>query len=136
MLCCQRSKVPPEQQTNLPGTQTTLCKALCARQMMCRIPANDTHAAQVCCLVALMYGLIVLMCCAQSAGLATTVALTSSAVFCMHCWLQQDQAASLHPPLMYACILALVLLPWDVAFKVRTIWFFNSSEFVMQRSLL
>jgi FtsH-binding integral membrane protein len=57
----------------------------------------------------------------QSAGLATTVALTSSAVFCVHCLLQQDQAASLHPPLMYACILALLLLPWDVAFKVKSI---------------
>lgn len=60
----------------------------------------------------------------QSAGLATTVALTSSAVFCVHCLLQQDQAASLHPPLMYACILALLLLPWDVAFKVRSISFY------------
>lgn len=64
----------------------------------------------------------------QSAGLATTVALTSSAVFCMHCWLQQDQAASLHPPLMYACILALVLLPWDVAFK-ETRMFFSTTLF-------
>lgn len=57
----------------------------------------------------------------QSAGMATTVALTSSAVFCTHCVLQQDRAASLHPPLMYACILALLLLPLDFAFKVR-VW--------------
>lgn len=58
--------------------------------------------------------------CLQSAGLMTTVVLTSAAVFCAHCMLQQDKAAALHPPLMYACILALLLLPWDAAFKVCT----------------
>lgn len=48
----------------------------------------------------------------------TTVVLTSAAVFCAHCMLQQDKAAALHPPLMYASIVALLLLPWDAAFKV------------------
>lgn len=56
--------------------------------------------------------------CLQSAGLTTTVVLTSAAVFCVHCMLQQDKAAALHPPLMYACIVALLLLPLDTAFKV------------------
>ena len=36
----------------------------------------------------------------------------------MHCLLQQDRAAALHPPLMYGCIIALLLLPLDIAFKV------------------
>lgn len=49
----------------------------------------------------------------------TTVVLTSAALFCAHCMLQQDKAAALHPPLMYACVVALLLLPWDAAFKVR-----------------
>lgn len=54
----------------------------------------------------------------QSAGLMTTVVLTSAALFCVHCMLQQDKAAALHPPMMYACVTALLLLPWDMAFKV------------------
>ena len=48
----------------------------------------------------------------------TTVVLTSAALFCVHCMLQQDKAAALHPPMMYACVTALLLLPWDMAFKV------------------
>lgn len=64
----------------------------------------------------------------QSAGLMTTVVLTSAALFCAHCMLQQDKAAALHPPLMYACVVALLLLPWDAAFK-DTRMFFSATLF-------
>jgi hypothetical protein len=63
-----------------------------------------------------------LTCCVlppQMAVLMTAVALTSAAAFTTHNVLDQKVAAAAHPSLMYTMIIVLLLLPVDIAFKVR-----------------
>lgn len=54
----------------------------------------------------------------QTASLMSTVIGTSAAAFTIHNVSGQKAAAAAHPPLMYAMIVVLVLLPAEIAFKV------------------
>lgn len=61
-----------------------------------------------------------LTCCmarVQVTALGTVIVGTSATLFAHHLAAEQDVAASVHPPLMYCLLLALLLLPADFAYK-------------------
>ena len=53
----------------------------------------------------------------QVTALGTVIVGTSATLFAWHLSSEQDLAASMHPPLMYCLLLALLLLPADFAYK-------------------
>lgn len=54
----------------------------------------------------------------QVAALLTSVVTASGAAFLFHCSIQDNYTASLHPPALYLGLLALILNPTNLLFKV------------------
>ena len=57
--------------------------------------------------------------CTQVTALGTVIVGSSATLFAWHLVSEHDWLASVHPPLMYCLLLALLLLPADFAYKVR-----------------
>ena len=56
---------------------------------------------------------------AQAAALLTAAVLSSGALFAYHCAREQLALAALHPVALYSGLLALLVLPVDLLFRVR-----------------
>ena len=67
----------------------------------------------------------------QVTALGTVIVGSSATLFAWHLSSDHETLASVHPPLMYCLLLALLLLPADFAYKVCIIAWIQSPQLVL-----